>query len=76
MSERDRFALHPLRLLAIPPTVAARFAVASAVAVAVAFALLLIYRVPSARQTRRANTRRPARRMRDVFRWHMGEPDK
>ncbi|WP_185822849.1 hypothetical protein [Xanthomonas sp. GW] len=47
-----------------------------AVAVAVAVALLLIYRVPSARQTRRANTRRAARRMRDVFRWHMDVPSK
>ncbi|UKE62256.1 hypothetical protein KM539_01420 [Xanthomonas translucens pv. poae] len=38
VSERDRFALHALRLLVIPPIVAAGSAVASAVAVAVAFA--------------------------------------
>ena len=56
--------------------VAVAVAVAAAVAFAVAFALLLIYWVPSARQTRRANTRRAARRMRDVFRWHMDVPSK
>ncbi|WP_212590175.1 hypothetical protein, partial [Xanthomonas graminis] len=56
--------------------IASASAVAVAVAVAVVVALLLIYRAPSARQTRRANTRRAARRMRDVFRWHMDVPSK
>ncbi|WP_185825076.1 hypothetical protein [Xanthomonas sp. SI] len=62
----------------IAPAIASAVVVAVAVARAFAraFASSLIYRAPSARQARQANTRRAARRMRDVFRWHMDVPSK